>query len=83
MSTAPNLTESDRLVLPAEDVAKLLDISERHVWALNANGRLPRPIRFGRSVRWSLEELRAWLAAGAPKRSEWEAMRGRDIGLPS
>lgn len=61
-----------RIALPAADVAKLLDVSERHVWALHASGRLPRPIRLGRAVRWSADELRDWLAAGAPSRDAWE-----------
>ncbi|MHC4402232.1 MAG: helix-turn-helix transcriptional regulator [Planctomycetota bacterium] len=75
MSTAPNLTESNCLALPAARVAKLLGISQRHLWALNSTGRLPRPIRLGRAVRWDLQALKDWLAAGAPERSHWEAMR--------
>jgi predicted DNA-binding transcriptional regulator AlpA len=63
------------LALAANDVAKMLGISERHLWALNSSGRLPRPLRLGRAVRWPVEELRAWLAAGAPERSRWEALR--------
>ncbi len=75
MSNASNSPESNCLALPAAEVAKLLGISQRHLWALNSSGRLPRPVRFGRAVRWPVEELRAWLAAGAPERSRWEAMR--------
>lgn len=75
MSDTKHFDESDRLALPADDVAKLLGISSRHLWALNASGRLPRPIRLGRAVRWPLDELRAWLAAGAPERSRWETIR--------
>ena len=74
MSTATNPTELDRLALPAAEVAKLLGISERHVWALNSSGRLPRPVRLGRAVRWNLAELCAWLDANCPERSRWEAM---------
>ena len=75
MSNSTHATESDCLALRAADVAKMLGISERHLWALNSSGRLPRPVRFGRSVRWPLEELKTWLAAGAPERSRWEGMR--------
>ncbi len=75
MSNTTNGSDPERLALPAAEVAKLLGISERHLWALNSSGRLPRPIRFGRAVRWPVDELRAWLAAGAPERSRWESLR--------
>ena len=75
MSTERSLLEPDRLALSAAEVAKLLGISERHLWALNSSGRLPRPVRLGRAVRWNLAELRGWLDAGCPERSRWEAMR--------
>jgi len=75
MSTQLRTHGSERLVLPAADAAKLLDISVRHFWACHATGRLgPRPIAFGRSKRWRVAELHAWLAAGAPARDRWEAM---------
>ncbi|MHC4400198.1 MAG: helix-turn-helix transcriptional regulator [Planctomycetota bacterium] len=75
MSIKKHLSESHRFALPAAELAKLLGVSERHVWALNASGRLPRPVRLGRAVRWPVEELRNWLAAGAPERSRWEAIK--------
>ena len=75
MSIKPNVVEQQRLALPAVEVAKLLGISERHLWALNSSGRLPRPVRLGRAVRWNLAELRAWLDASCPERSRWETMR--------
>jgi predicted DNA-binding transcriptional regulator AlpA len=64
----------ERLALGAADVAKMLDISERHLWGLHSSGRLgPKPISLGRSKRWCVAELRAWLAAGAPCRDRWLA----------
>lgn len=61
--------------MDAADVARKLNVSRRHVSALNASGRLPRPVKLGRRTVWVADELRAWLAAGAPERSRWEAMR--------
>lgn len=75
MSTFTQQTESGSLALPAAEVAKLLNISLRHLHGLNARGALPRPIRLGRSVRWSAPEIRAWIAAGAPSRDVWEALQ--------
>ena len=71
MSTIAKHTESERLALSAADLAGLLGISQRHVWKLAASGRLPKPIRLGRSVRWlradvlaHLEELKHGKAGG-------------------
>ncbi len=75
MANNQHATEPERLALSAASVAKLLGISERHLWALNSSGRLPRPVRLGRAVRWSVSELRDWLAAGSPPRDRWQAMR--------
>jgi excisionase family DNA binding protein len=80
MSTSAQHCESNCLLLPAREVAKLLGISVRHVWALLAEGRLPRPLRLGRAVRWNVDELRAWLAAGGPEIAAWEWNRkGSDL----
>ena len=67
---------SDCLALDATDVANLLKVSKRHVANLNASGRLPKPIKLGRAVRWLRPELTEWLAAGAPRRDQWEAIKG-------
>jgi len=63
------------VLLTAADVAGLLAITVRHVRALDASGRLPRPIRLGRAVRWRRDELLRWLDAGAPSRDKWEILR--------
>jgi predicted DNA-binding transcriptional regulator AlpA len=76
MSTASNLAEPECLAVTDAEVAKLLHISRRHVANLDASGRLPRALRFGRAKRWILPELRAWMAAGAPSRDRWEAAKG-------
>ncbi len=74
MSKTEQLESAASLALAARDVARLLGISERHLWSLNASGNCPRPIRMGRSVRWRRDELKAWVAAGCPSRENWEAM---------
>lgn len=56
-------------------MAELLGVSERHIWGLNASGRLPAPIRLGRSVRWNRDEIVAWVGAGGPPRDRWERMK--------
>ncbi|MFO0839908.1 MAG: helix-turn-helix domain-containing protein [Phycisphaerae bacterium] len=51
-------------LLTVQQVAKLLNISCRQVYKLVASGRLPVPVRLGRSVRWRESDLAAFLAAG-------------------
>jgi len=46
----------------ARTVAKRLCISERQLWKLLAAGKLPEPIRLGRSVRWPSAQIDAWIA---------------------
>lgn len=77
MSGANNETiavEQAKLVLSADEVAVALGISRAHLWRLHSAGRLPRPIRFGRVVRWNRALLERWLEAGAPSREKWETM---------
>lgn len=70
---------SEILVGTIEEVARRLDVSRAHVARLHATGRLPQPIRLGRSTRWNLAELARWVDAGCPNRDRWEAIdkRGR------
>jgi predicted DNA-binding transcriptional regulator AlpA len=38
--------------------------------------KIPAPIRLGtRTVVWDLDEIEAWMAAGAPSRDEWEVIK--------
>lgn len=60
-----------KLAISADEVAELLGISRAHVWKLTGTGRLPKPVRLGRAVRWDRKNLEAWLAAGAPPRDRW------------
>lgn len=50
------------LLLNARDAAKTLAISERTLHTLSKAGDIP-VIRFGRTVRFSLADLRQWIAS--------------------
>ena len=69
------LTDEPPLVVDAWRLAKLLDAGVRTVRSWDAAGKLPIPIRLGGKVVWRLDEIRDWLAAGAPRRDEWQARR--------
>lgn len=48
-------------LLSATKGAELLDISLRHWHALVKAGRLPQPLKIGRSSRWRLRDVEAAL----------------------
>ncbi|MHC4064436.1 MAG: helix-turn-helix transcriptional regulator [Planctomycetota bacterium] len=51
---------TDRIALSARDVARMLAISERQVWRMASDGRLPRPGQVGHRKRWDRGTLLAW-----------------------
>jgi len=59
----------------AKTVGQRLSLSKRQIFRLNSAGRIPKPLRIGGAVRWSADEISAWLAASAPDRRTWEAMK--------
>lgn len=54
--------------LSTTDLAKVLGVSDRHVFTLEKNGDIPEPVRLGGSKRWTRLAIDQWLAAGCPKR---------------
>jgi predicted DNA-binding transcriptional regulator AlpA len=65
-----------QLVVDDEGLAALLGVSARTIHRLDSAGRIPQAIALGRCKRWSVDEIRAWIRDGAPRRREWIAMRG-------
>lgn len=66
------------LTLDVDETARDLRVSRRHVEAMDHDGRLgPRAIRLGRRRVWLRAEIAQWLAAGAPDRVTWIALRDR------
>jgi len=71
------LARCSKLLLDANDMADFLRIPRKRVQGLIDRGRLPRVMRIGGCVRWSVRELKAWLAAGCPRIEEWCRIQGR------
>jgi len=69
-------------VVDARLLSKLLCASIRTVRTWDAAGKLPAPIRIGGRVVWRLDEIRAWLNAGAPDRETWTAMLSVRSDIP-
>ncbi|SVE35306.1 uncharacterized protein METZ01_LOCUS488160 [marine metagenome] len=62
------------VLIPAKQIALILDVSLRTVWRLRAASKLPRSVEIGKSVRWKAEEIAEWIDAGCPCLDDWEAM---------
>ncbi|MFM9957264.1 MAG: helix-turn-helix transcriptional regulator [Phycisphaerales bacterium] len=72
---APHDTNHFSAALRPTELAHLLGVSRSMLWKLHSSGRLPLPIRLGRSTRWRRAEVLAWLEAGCPDRAAWQARR--------
>lgn len=74
-------TGTTEKLLRAVDVGRILNLSKRQIFRLNSSGKIPAPIRIGGAVRWAESTIAEWLAAGAPDRRTWEALKQeRDQG---
>ena len=60
-------------LLSVRELAGKLKVSTRHVWALLSSGRLPKPVRVGRAVRWRADDVTRWVEMGCPARDAFEA----------
>ena len=54
------------LLITADEVATMLNVSVRSIWRLNSAYLIPAPVRFGGAVRWRSDEVRKWIAEGCP-----------------
>lgn len=63
------------LVADAKALAKLLGLGLRTIRTYDTRGLIPKPVKLGSRVVWRLDEIRAWLATGAPDRATWDALR--------
>jgi excisionase family DNA binding protein len=59
-------TNSVPVLINAEELARIMDVSERTLWRLLSGGKLPRPVRIGRNTRWRLAEVMEWIERGCP-----------------
>lgn len=57
---------SEALLITAEELAPMLNVSERTLWRLLSAGKLPEPVRLGRLTRWSLDRVKEWIVEGCP-----------------
>jgi excisionase family DNA binding protein len=54
----------DAATYTVPDVARLLQVSERHIWRMSDRKAIPGKIRLGRLVRFSKQMVDEWIASG-------------------
>ena len=66
MTIATNTHPDPPLMLDVSAVARLLDVSPRHVWRLADAGEFPRPVSLGSKLkRWPRASVESWIAEQA------------------
>ena len=54
------------LLIAADEVAGMLDISTRTLWRLVSAKKIVSPVKLGGSTRWRRADIEAWVASGCP-----------------
>lgn len=69
-------TKQNCQLISCKQLAAMLSLSKRQIHRLNSSHKLPVPIKIGGSIRFDLEnDIKPWLAAGAPDREKWQAIK--------
>ncbi len=58
--------DGEPVLIDAEKLARMMDVSERTLWRWVSRGDVPRPVRIGGSTRWRLAEITEWIGRGCP-----------------
>jgi excisionase family DNA binding protein len=70
------MRQLEPLAVDAREAAALLGLSRSMFYKMMEAGRIgPQGRRFGKAVRFSVAELRAWAAAGMPPRHVWQSRK--------
>jgi len=75
MNTTDAVNNDKSLLLTAEQCAELLNIGKSTFWRYHTSGKVPMPVKIGRSIRWRTEEIHDWVEAGCPSREQWNVIR--------
>lgn len=66
-AAAKEVEEETSILLDVVDVARLLRCSSRTVRRVAEAGRMPKPVRIGRLLRWNREQICEWVHQGCPE----------------
>ena len=59
----------------ADELARMLSVSSRHIWRLRAACKIPRPVSIGSCVRWIEDDIKTWIRWGCPSHKQFEARK--------
>ncbi len=62
----------EQLTYPADQVARALSSSVRHIMLMEQTGRMPKGFKFGRKKLWRKSDIDLWLALGMPRVEDFE-----------
>lgn len=65
-------------LLSRGQLADILEVCERTVTRWDASGKIPKPVRLGRLLRWRQDEIERWVLARCPARIAWEKLDAND-----
>jgi len=60
------VSETDRLLVRAEEAARMLDMGRSTFWQAVKDGRVPGPVKIGGLTRWRVSDLRQHIQAMIP-----------------
>lgn len=70
------------LLIDAREAARLLSISDRTLWTMTNRGEIPC-VRIGRSVRYSPDDIRAWIESAKTFKPSSQLSPSNADGPPS
>jgi predicted DNA-binding transcriptional regulator AlpA len=73
------MTMDDTLLIDAAEAARMCGMSRAAWYKRLSSGQVPRPVKIGSIARWRRDELAAWVDAGCPARSKWDAMDWKKV----
>ena len=68
-------------LLSAESVSKIMELSKRQIFRLNAMEKIPKSLKINGAVRWDAQSISDWISMGCPDRKEFEARQKAGAGV--
>jgi predicted DNA-binding transcriptional regulator AlpA len=67
--------QNQTTLVNANELARMLSVSVRHVWRMKAGGKLPKAVWIGGCVRWRMDDIGLFIEMGCPSQKEFETRK--------